>query len=253
MSLIRLTGRLIGTAPEHRRVVLTHLPGHIRETVREPGCLFFDIAQTDDPLVWTVSEGFASRAAFDAHQARTAASDWGAATRGIGRDYRVEEAPPEILPETPDDARAIDLLTRAAFGAPEEADLIAALRASGDLALSLVARFGRAYLGHVGFSRVAAPVPAWALAPVSVREAVRGQGIAARLIRDGIALARERGIKAIFVLGDPAYYARFGFSVAEARDFASPYAGAYWQVLNLSGAALPGGKVTHAAPFAALD
>lgn len=252
MSLIRLTGRLIGTTPEHRRVVLAHLPAHIRDTVREPGCLFFGIAQTEDPLVWTVSEGFASRAAFDAHQARTAASDWGAATRGIGREYRVEEATPEILPETPEDARAIDLLTRAAFGTAEEAELIAALRASGDLALSLVARFGRAYLGHVGFSPVAAPMPAWALAPVSVRAPVRGQGIADRLIRTGIAVARARGITAIFVLGDPAYYARFGFSVEAARDFASPYAGAHWQVLNLSGAALPGGRVTHAGPFAAL-
>lgn len=253
MSLIRLTGRLIGTAPEHRRVVLSHLPVHIRDTVREPGCLFFDIAQTEDPLVWSVSEGFASRAAFEAHQARMAASDWGRATRAIRRDYRLEEARAEILPERPEDARALYLLNRAAFGASDEADLVEALRASGDLALSLVARFGRAYLGHVAFSPVQAPVPAWALAPVAVRDCVRRQGLADRLIRDGIAIARERGIKAIFVLGDPAYYARFGFSVEAARGFASPYAGAFWQVLNLSGATLPPGPVTHAAPFAALD
>lgn len=253
MGLIRLSGRLIGTTPEHRRVVLAHLPAHIRDTVREPGCLFFDIAQTADPLIWTVSEGFATRAAFEAHQARTRASDWGAATAGIGREYQIADGTPEITPERPEDARAIYLLNRTAFGATDEADLVEALRAQGDLALSLVARFGRAYLGHVAFSPVRAPVPAWALAPVAVRESVRFQGIAERLIREGIAVARARGIKAIFVLGDPAYYRRFGFSVPEARGLTSPYSGAYWQVMNLSGATLPAGPVTHAPAFAALE
>ena len=53
----------------------------------------FLVEPTDDPLVFDVHETFRDRAAFDAHQTRTRASDWFAATRGILRDFRVEELP----------------------------------------------------------------------------------------------------------------------------------------------------------------
>lgn len=253
MALVHLTGRLICTTPEERRVVLAHLPQHMRLTLREPGCLFFDIAQDADPLVFHVNEGFASAEAFGAHQARTRASDWGRATQGIRRDYTQSATEPEIAPETPADTRALYLLTRAAFARPEEAELVEALRRDGALALSLAARFGRAYLGQAAFSPLAAPFPAWALAPLSVRASCRRQGIGDALVRAGIEIARERGIKALFVLGDPAYYRRFGFSAAAARGFASPYAGPHFQILPLADFPLPLGPVTHAAPFAALS
>ena len=42
-------------------------------------------------MVFDVVETFRDRAAFDAHQARTRDSLWFAATRGILRDFRVEE------------------------------------------------------------------------------------------------------------------------------------------------------------------
>lgn len=253
MTLTRLTGRLICANEAERRLVLAELPLHIRATVREPGCLSFNIAQSADPMIWQVDEIFASKAAFAAHQTRTASSRWGAATRALRRDYSLSEISPEIAPETPEDARAIYLLTRAAFGAPEEAELIDALRAAGDLALSLTARAGRAFLGHVAFSPMTAPIRAWALAPVSVRAAARGQGIAAALIRAGIAIARARGIEALFVLGDPAYYGRFGFAPAPARAYPSPYAGPHFQILNLRARALATGPVAHAPAFAALN
>jgi len=38
-----------------------------------------------------VAESFANRAAFDAHQTRTRASAWFAATRHIPRDFRVRK------------------------------------------------------------------------------------------------------------------------------------------------------------------
>ena len=44
-----------------------------------------------DPGRLDVAERFRDRAAFDAHQARTAASAWGAATRHLVRHYRIEE------------------------------------------------------------------------------------------------------------------------------------------------------------------
>jgi len=89
--MIRLRGHLICQTPADRAAVLAHLQGHIALTRAEPGCLSFDIAPTDDPLTFEVIEAFRDRAAFDAHQARTRASDWFAATRHILRDFRIEE------------------------------------------------------------------------------------------------------------------------------------------------------------------
>ena len=65
--------------------------------------------------------------------------------------------------------------------------------------------------------------------------------------------AREGAWAAIFVLGDPAFYGRFGFRADAARGFASPYAGEHFMVVPLGPAPLPGiGTVVHPAPFTAL-
>lgn len=77
--------------PDERAAVLTHMADHIRLSRAEPACLAFDITETDDPMVFEVMEAFRDRAGFDAHQARTRDSAWFTATRGILRDFRVEE------------------------------------------------------------------------------------------------------------------------------------------------------------------
>jgi quinol monooxygenase YgiN len=74
---------------EDIRVVETHLAEHLRLTRAEPGCISFDVTQTDNPLVWRVEELFADRAAFDFHQQRTRASAWFTATSAIPRDYEI--------------------------------------------------------------------------------------------------------------------------------------------------------------------
>ena len=89
--MIRLSGRLVCLSEEERSAVLLHRPAHVQATLEEPGCLSFSIDDTDDPMIFDVSESFRDRAAFDAHQARTRDSAWFAATRGILRDFRVEE------------------------------------------------------------------------------------------------------------------------------------------------------------------
>jgi putative acetyltransferase len=55
---------------------------------------------------------------------------------------------------------------------------------------------------------------------------------------------------AVFVLGDPSYYRRFGFSVAAASGFSSPYAGDHFMGLALSGT-MPAamGALRHAPAF----
>lgn len=89
--MIRLRGQLICMAPEDRAAILAHLQDHIALTRAEPGCLSFDISETDDVMTFEVMESFSDRAAFDAHQTRTRDSRWFAATRHILRDFRIEE------------------------------------------------------------------------------------------------------------------------------------------------------------------
>ncbi|MGO1560911.1 Arginase/agmatinase/formimionoglutamate hydrolase [Actinomycetales bacterium JB111] len=89
MTAVELNGRLMCRDRDEAAIVLRHLPTHIRLSRAEAGCLRFDVEPTDDPLVWTVSERFVDREAFDAHQARVRASDWGQATSAIAREYAV--------------------------------------------------------------------------------------------------------------------------------------------------------------------
>ncbi|WP_138465393.1 putative quinol monooxygenase [Poseidonocella sp. HB161398] len=90
---IRLAGELICADEAEAGTVRRHLPGHIRATLAEPGCLSFEVVPGAAPLVWQVRELFRDRAAFEAHQARAAASDWGRATAGIRRVYEISEVP----------------------------------------------------------------------------------------------------------------------------------------------------------------
>ncbi|MGY5766306.1 putative quinol monooxygenase [Brachybacterium sp. DNPG3] len=89
---ITLDGRLICATEDEAAVVRAQLPRHVELTRSEAGCLRFTVEPTEDPLVWTVSERFADRAAFDAHQARVRASEWGSVTAGIARDYTIGDA-----------------------------------------------------------------------------------------------------------------------------------------------------------------
>lgn len=160
-----------------------------------------------------------------------------------------------IRAERPADEPAIAALHRDAFGGPDEALLVDRLRADGDVVLSRVARVGSAVIGHILFSRMDAPFPALALAPLAVAANHRRQGIAAALIGDGLAAARAGGWTAVFVLGDPAYYRRFGFSHEAAVGFESPYQGPYFMMRALDPRGLPagaGGVVRHAPAFARL-
>ena len=87
---VRLSGTLI-CEPADAQVVRDALPEHIRLSRAEPGCLRFDVTETA-PCVFTVSEEFSDRAAFEAHQIRTRASAWWDATSHIPRDFQVTEA-----------------------------------------------------------------------------------------------------------------------------------------------------------------
>src|SRR5581483_8653623 len=123
-----------------------------------------------------------------------------------------------------------------------------------DVALSLAAEDQGQIIGHVLFSPMAAPFRALGLAPVAVKAPWRRQGIAARLIETGLAAAKSAGWDAVFVLGEPDYYRRFGFSTELAARFESPYAGPHFMALALAGMlSADSGRVDYAPAFAALD
>jgi putative acetyltransferase len=158
-----------------------------------------------------------------------------------------------IRDERPTDVAAIRAVVAAAFGRPLEGDLVERLRADGDAVLSLVAVEGGESIGHVLLSRLAAPFPALALAPLAVLPAQQRTGIGGRLVRTALARATAEGWQAVLVVGEPAYYRRFGFDPGLAAGFACAYAGPYLMALALQGD-LPttAGRIDYPPAFAAL-
>jgi putative acetyltransferase len=159
-----------------------------------------------------------------------------------------------VRSETPADIAAIRAIEEAAFPQSVEAKLVDDLRDAGDSVLSLVAVEHKTIIGHAMFSRLQAPFPALALAPVAVLPDRQRMGVGSRLIREGIACSEAAGWLGIFVLGDPAFYGRFGFDAGKASGFTSPYAGPHWMALSLGSSELPAtaGSIQHAPAFANL-
>lgn len=162
------------------------------------------------------------------------------------------QARSSIRPERPEDRQAIYQVHQQAFGGDAEPQLVDALRASGDAAVSLVTDVDGAVVAHVLFSRLDAPMRALALAPVAVFPAHQGQGVGSALIRAGIRQAQLTGWEAVFVLGEPAYYRRFGFEAEAAKGFDCVYAGDHFMVLYLGPPRSTSGTLLYPAPFASL-
>jgi putative acetyltransferase len=150
-----------------------------------------------------------------------------------------------VRPERPEDARAVWTVHEAAFGRPAEARLVARLRQEARPSVSLVAERGGRVVGHVFFSPVEiGSVPAGALAPVGVLPQEQARGAGGALVRAGIEASRALGWELLFVLGDPAYYGRFGFVLAAPRGlrYESAAFDAAFQVQELAPGALARGR-----------
>lgn len=165
----------------------------------------------------------------------------------------------EVRDERPDDRRRVFEVQARAFGRADEARLVDALRAATHPHVSLVAVEDGAVVGHVFLSPVtldaAEPSPPLAgLAPVGVLPERRRRGIGSALIRAALERARAQWT-AVFLVGDPAYYTRFGFVLAAPRGFSygDPRFDAALQVLELRPNALTGrsGRVRFHPAFAA--
>lgn len=129
-----------------------------------------------------------------------------------------------IRPETAADIAAIEAVTVAAFLEAPHTDhteqfIVAALRRSGQLTVSLVAEKSGAIVGHVAVSPVTIAgedVGWYGLGPVSVVPDLQGKGIGSQLIEAALDQLRVLAAGGCVVLGEPSYYARFGFKATDA-------------------------------------
>ena len=117
------------------------------------------------------------------------------------------------------DLRAIAAVTVAAFENMDisprtEQFIIAVLRDSGALTVSLVAEVKGHIVGHIACSRVSISdgTPDWyCLGPVSVHPQHQGKGIGSALIGHALQRLKGLGARGCVLVGYPEYYARFGF------------------------------------------
>jgi len=157
----------------------------------------------------------------------------------------------QIIQERPQDVAAIHALTQTAFkdarySSQTEARIVDALRDAGALTLSLVAIEDGEIIGHVAFSPVrinGRPGGWYGLGPVSVWPDRQRGGVGSAIIRDGLDRLRAMGAEGCVLLGDPAYYGRFGFASDPGLRYGDVPAG-YFQGLAFAGG-LPTGEVTY--------
>jgi putative acetyltransferase len=133
-----------------------------------------------------------------------------------------------IRAETSKDLDAIRHVVEMAFGQTAEARLVEALRQADALITSLVAVEKEQIVGHIGFSALAIDsqdtnMNAVALAPLAVLPGRQRRGIGSELVRRGIDDCRGAGYRAVLVLGEPAFYQRFGFIKASLHDIRCPF------------------------------
>ncbi|MCI0691175.1 N-acetyltransferase [candidate division KSB1 bacterium] len=121
-----------------------------------------------------------------------------------------------IRPEQPKDLAGVRHVNERAFGRPNEADLVDALRAHSKAMLSLVAVQDNKIVGHILFSPMTIEsegksFSAIGLGPMAVLPEYQRTGIGSALIDQGLEQCREAGHACVVVLGHPEYYPRFGF------------------------------------------
>jgi putative acetyltransferase len=135
----------------------------------------------------------------------------------------------DIRPERASDVGSIRSLVQAAFGPDKDtADFVEAVRGEAEVCLAEVALKHGAIVGHAQWC--SAPliidsevVKAAYLSCLSVDPAMQGRGVGSRLVRDGLQQLADSRFVAATLLGDPAYYGRFGFSSELAERIEAPH------------------------------
>jgi putative acetyltransferase len=125
------------------------------------------------------------------------------------------------------DQHAIRRVNELAFGQPNEAALVDALRDSEAWLpeLSLVAEDDSGIVGHALFSLVdldSGP-ELLSLGPMAVLPERQRAGVGTAMAREGLERARATEFPLVVVIGHPEYYPRFGFRPARRYGIETPY------------------------------
>lgn len=119
-----------------------------------------------------------------------------------------------ILPETAEDAPAIERLHERTFGPGRFARTAYRIRegVTHRLDLSFTARIGTLLVGSVRLSPVRiGETPALLLGPLTIEPPFRDRGIGQAMITRALENARAKGHRLVVLVGDEPYYARVGF------------------------------------------
>jgi len=129
-----------------------------------------------------------------------------------------------IRDERPEDVFRISQIHYTAFkghpvhppgSEPVEHRIVASLRASGSLTLSLLAEVEGETVGHVALSPAVVgddPNGWFLLGPVGVLPRLQGRGIGSGLVRESLRQMRDMGAAGVVLVGDPGFYTRLGFA-----------------------------------------
>ena len=156
------------------------------------------------------------------------------------------------------DLKAVLSVHRAAFGRDEEAEMAAAIVASGQFPpeLSLAAVVDERIAGHVISSWVGlerSERKLLQLGPIGVLPELQGQGIGSALVRASLEATSALGEPLLLLEGNPAYYGRFGFARADELGLLAPPEALYdwaFQVAVLDERVeLPRGRVVYPPTF----
>lgn len=145
----------------------------------------------------------------------------------------------EIRESLPDDVAPLKMVYADAFPDEDLMPLVVDLLGLRSDVLSLVALADGGIVGHILMTMCGIEGRRENLAllgPLGVISAWQRKGVGAALIADALWRLGASGAARVFVLGDPAYYGRFGFRADE--DVAAPYPlpeewAAAWQSLPL--------------------
>ena len=168
----------------------------------------------------------------------------------------------KVREERPEDFEAVRRVNESAFGRPQEASLVEALRTAAEPHISLVAEVEGRVVGHIFFSPVRVESEgvsheALALAPMAVLPEFQGRGVGSRLVFEGLDECARRGHGIVFVLGHPEYYPRFGFAPTKPHGITCEYnvPEEVFMVKELRGGALAGraGVVKYHAEFGKVE
>lgn len=143
---------------------------------------------------------------------------------------------------------------QAAHTSHTEHFIVDALRRAGALTISQVAKVNGEIIGHVALSPVtiSSGVRGWyGLGPVSVLPDYQRRGVGSKLIKSSLGMLKAMGASGCAVLGEPAYYSRFGFIAVDGLTLPDVPA-EYFLALTFD-QTFPQGEVSYHHAFSAQD